>query len=42
VHRLEFTLDDPSAVTGAIAADDGGYTVEPEVNRGVRLLLRAR
>ena len=42
VHRLEFTLDDPAAVPGALAVGDGSYTVEPEVNRGVRLLLRAR
>ena len=42
VHRLEFTLDNPAAVPGAFAVGDGSYTVEPEVNRGVRLLLRAR
>jgi methylmalonyl-CoA/ethylmalonyl-CoA epimerase len=42
VHRLEFTLDDPAAVAGAVASGEGSYTVEPEINRGVRLLLRAR
>ncbi len=41
VHRLELTLAEPAAVPGAVAGGDGTYTVEPEQNRGVRLLLRA-
>ena len=40
VHHLAFTVTDPSAVAGAEPAGDGTWVVSPEVNLGVRLVLR--
>lgn len=42
VHHLAFTVTDPGAVPGAVAADDGTWVVPPDANLGVRLVLSAR
>ncbi len=41
VHHIAFSLQDPSAVPGAVPARDGTWVVAPERNLGVRLVLRA-
>jgi methylmalonyl-CoA/ethylmalonyl-CoA epimerase len=41
VHHLEFALDDPAAVPGAIAIGDDAWEIPPDQNLGVRLRLHA-
>jgi catechol 2,3-dioxygenase-like lactoylglutathione lyase family enzyme len=40
VHHLEFTADDPAALTGGRPLGDGSVEVPPEANLGVRLIVR--
>jgi methylmalonyl-CoA/ethylmalonyl-CoA epimerase len=42
VHHLAFAVDDPTAITGATAHDDGTWVVAPEDNLGTRLVLEPR
>lgn len=41
VHHLEFALDDPAAVPGAVAIGDDAWEIAPEHNVGVRLRLHS-
>ncbi|MFN0091561.1 MAG: VOC family protein [Acidimicrobiales bacterium] len=41
VHHLHFELDDPAGVSAAEPLGEGLWTVPPEANLGVRLLLSA-
>jgi methylmalonyl-CoA/ethylmalonyl-CoA epimerase len=42
LSHLVFEVDEPGAVNGAVAGEDGTFLVAPEANHGTRLELRTR